>query len=293
MKKQFSNFVFLLLLQACASTATPSAAHETLPAQTDSIVSSTDPVVLPSPEPSQTEDPVVVVAREHASAKKQESTDDIEESFEKNIGIWRALSDSDGIKTYQGINANTEIISFRGEAVLHAPIERLAAVLNTTELRKDWVDALADTHTIEKKSIFDRIDYLRSKVPWPFQDRDFVFRTQVRVKRSPYRIFVQMNSIEDPREPSHSGVVRGQILHAYYFLKNLSTPGNVATEVIVEIAADPKGSIPLWIVNLTQRSWPRNTLRALEKTSSREDLYISPEIKDFFSGGAPQYTKEV
>ena len=93
-----------------------------------------------------------------------------------------------------------------------------------------------------------------------------------------------MNSIEDSREPPHPGVVRGEILHAYYFLRDVSTADVPATQVIVEIAADPKGSIPSWIVNLTQKNWPNNTLHALEKVATREDLFITPEIRQFFSG---------
>jgi hypothetical protein len=172
---------------------------------------------------------------------------------------------------------------FRGEALLHASIEKLAAVLNTPELRKEWVDSLADTHTIEKRSMMDRTEYVRSKVPWPFQDRDFVFRVQIQVAQSPYSIFIMMNSIDDAREPPRPGAVRGSILHAYYLLRDASTPQVTATRVVVEIAADPKGSIPSWIVNLTQKRWPNNTLHSLEKISRREDLVIAPEIKEFFS----------
>jgi hypothetical protein len=204
--------------------------------------------------------------------------------FETNLNLWESLSNNDGIKTYREINPAGDIVAFRGEALLHASIEKLAAVLNTPELRKEWVDSLAGTHTIEKRSMLDRIEYIRSKVPWPFQDRDFVFRVQVQVAQSPYSIFIKMNSVDDLREPPHPGVVRGELLHAYYFLRDESTPQAQATKVIVEIAADPKGSIPSWIVNLTQKNWPNNTLHALETVSCREDLFIAPEIKEFFYG---------
>jgi hypothetical protein len=130
----------------------------------------------------------------------------------------------------------------------------------------------------------DRIEYVRSKVPWPFQDRDFVLQVQVQVAQAPYSIFIKMNSVVDFREPPHPGVVRGNLLHAYYFLRDESNSKGPATKVVVEIAADPKGSIPSWIVNLTQKHWPNNTLHSLEKVSVRENLVIAPEIKEFFSG---------
>ncbi len=193
--------------------------------------------------------------------------------LETRSKIWELLSDEDGIKTYRETNPARDIVSFRGEATLNTSIEKLAAVLSTPELRKEWVDSLAETHTIERTNALDRIEYVRASVPWPFQDRDFVFRVQITLGQAPESIFIKMNSVDDPREPPHPGVVRGNILHAYYFLKDVSTPQAPATQVIVEIAADPKGSIPTWIVNLTQKNWPNNTLHALEKVSRREDLF--------------------
>ncbi len=93
-----------------------------------------------------------------------------------------------------------------------------------------------------------------------------------------------MSSVDDQREPPHPGIVRGTLLHANYFLRDVSTSRGRATDVLVEIAADPKGSIPSWIVNLTQKNWPNKTLRALGKISEREDLLIAQEIKEFFNG---------
>jgi hypothetical protein len=71
--------------------------------------------------------------------------------FETSSKLWELISDNDGIKTFRETDPAGDIVSFRGEALLHASIEKLAAVLNTPELRKEWVDSLADTHTIEKK----------------------------------------------------------------------------------------------------------------------------------------------
>jgi hypothetical protein len=236
---------------------------------------------------SSSESQVKVSVKPRVEPKKSESfyknNTPTRTEFKTNLNRWELLSDDDGVKTYREINPAGDIVSFRGEALLHASIENLAAVLNTPELRKEWVDSLADTHTIEKRNMLDRIEYIRSKVPWPFQDRDFVFRVQVQVEQSPYSMFIKMNSVDDHREPPHPGVVRGNLLHAYYFLRDESTSQATATKVVVEIAADPKGSIPSWIVNLTQKKWPNNTLHSLEKVSNREDLFVAPEIKEFFN----------
>jgi hypothetical protein len=276
-------FAFLLTLVGCANPR---------PSTTTESVAQDKSDVLPSQEsakPSLEGDHQVASTENgdqpgNAYEQIAPPMPSIRDDFVANPKIWELIFDTDGIKTYREINPAGDIVSFRGEALLRASIENLAAVLNTPELRKEWVDSLVDTHTIEKRSVFDRIEYVRSKVPWPFHDRDFVFRVQVRVTQSPYSVYIKMNSVDDQREPPRLGIVRGILLHAHYFLRDASTSQGPATEVVVEIAADPKGSIPSWIVNLVQKNWPNNTLRALEKVSTRRDLFIAPEIKDFFTG---------
>jgi hypothetical protein len=277
-----SCILSIVVLTACADS--PPQTHEV--EETQSVVQSLPKI------PDTISSPLSV----HATVKEQSemanqitsgdaashlTTVPIEDGFEIDPNIWELVSSEEGVKTYREKTPKTSIVSFRGEAILHSSIKKIATVLNTIELRKSWVDSLVDTHTIEKKSLFDRIEYVRSKVPWPFQDRDFVFHVQVQVNRSPDRVLIRMNSVEDPRESPHSGVVRGELLHSYYLLKDISTKSSVATQVIVEIAADPKGVVPSWIVNLTQKNWPRNTLHSLEAISEHGDISVSPEIGSF------------
>ena len=89
--------------------------------------------------------------------------------FETSSKLWELLSDTNGVKTYREKNPTGDIVSFRGEATLRTPIRNLVAVLNMPELRKEWVDSLSDTHTIEKRGMLERIEYVRSQVPWPFR----------------------------------------------------------------------------------------------------------------------------
>jgi hypothetical protein len=57
------------------------------------------------------------------------------------------------------------------------------------------------------------------------------------------------------------------------------------------MAIDPKGAIAPWMVNLTQKKWPHNTLMALKKLVMRPDLVVPKEIEDYFRGKTAKVEK--
>lgn len=195
---------------------------------------------------------------------------------------WKKIADEDGVLAYQERNPKSEVVSFRGETTMPVSIQKISAVLSDFSNRKEWVDGLIESRLIFEKDQYHRIEYNHTQVPWPFQDRDFVYALGVKVNPNPAVMVVEMQSIEDSREPPHDGIVRGEILYSYYYMKEL--PGaSPSTRVVVEMAVNPKGSIPLWLVNLTQKRWPHNTLMALRRLASKPNLVIPKQISDYFN----------
>jgi hypothetical protein len=165
--------------------------------------------------------------------------------------------------------------------IIPAPLKRVATVLSNDSVRKDWVDSFADSHVIHLISELDRTEYNHIKVSWPFEDRDFVYRAQVKPSHHPNTILLTMSSVDEPGEPKQKGIVRGEIVYSYYYLQEL--PNGLSTRVVVEMSVDPKGAIPKWLVTLAQKKWPHNTLRDLKKLSAREDLVVPAYIQEYFS----------
>ena len=54
--------------------------------------------------------------------------------------------------------------------------------------------------------------------------------------------------------------VRARLMFGRY---TLIPKGRSATFVVVEMHTDPMGSIPSWLVNLVQKSWPLKTIQGL------------------------------
>jgi hypothetical protein len=206
--------------------------------------------------------------------------DDHQFRLKTDLKLWKLIDDEDGIQTFEKIKTNSGLVAFRGEILIPAPLKKVASVLVNDSLQKDWVDSFVESKSIRKINEFEHIEYNQTKVPWPFQNRDFVFRVNAKLNSQPPTILITMKSVEDSAAPIVSGVTRGEIVHSYYYLKE--TSGFRATKMVVEMEVDPKGAIPLWLVNLSQKGWPHNTLAAVKKLSLRDDIAVVPKIEKYF-----------
>ena len=206
--------------------------------------------------------------------------DDAEHQLKVDLSKWKLISDELGVQTYEKVSSNSGLVAFRGETLISAPLKKIATILNTDSFQKDWVDSFVESKILSKKDELERIEYNQTSVPWPFQNRDFVFKSVSKLNVRPPTALITMQSLTDPAMPPRVGIVRGEMIHSYYYLKEI--PGINATKMVVEMEVNPKGEIPMWLVNLSQKGWPQNTLLALKKLSIREDISVLPSIENFF-----------
>ena len=188
---------------------------------------------------------------------------------------WTLVEDSDGIQVFKKEIPGSDVIAFRGETMIEASAEKLWWVLEDAKHEHEWVDRLAVNVVLEQFGPYDRVQYQSFDLPWPISDRDFVYRAVcTQPKEGLFRIV--LNSVEHPKSSSSTGV-RGDIIESSIILER---KGPNLTYVIVEILSDPKGLIPVWLINLLQESWPRETLVGMRKQVTKSFVSESalPEI---------------
>ena len=76
--------------------------------------------------------------------------------------------------------------------------------------------------------------------------------------------------------------VRGQLDRSAYTMTSID--GGKRTHLIVEIHADPKGSVPKWLVNLFQKAWPRNTIEGIMRQVAKPDVHEHAGVKAMLEG---------
>ena len=183
---------------------------------------------------------------------------------------WELLNDEDGIKVWRRDVENSPIVALKGEAVIDAPIAKVANVLDDTSRKPEWVCNGVEAKNVRIISPTERIEYNHTTAPWPVSDRDFVFHAQVKADRKAKTLVFELKSVVDPAMPvDESKAVRGELLDSSYTLTQLDAKH---TRLVVEIQADPKGSVPKWVVNLFQKSWPRKTIEGIRAQCAKSDV---------------------
>ena len=72
-------------------------------------------------------------------------------------------------------------------------------------------------------------------------------------------IIIQIKSIQRPELENHD-LVLGDLINGTVILKPLSSK---ETFMVVNFEADPKGSLPKFIVNFFQKSWPEKMINGV------------------------------
>jgi hypothetical protein len=132
-------------------------------------------------------------------------------------------------------------------------------VLGDNTHRTEWVDRLKKSVILEQKGDYEFIVYQHFGSPAVIADRDFVYRAQAYSRKDGAAV-LDIQSVTHPKAPATVGV-RGELNYSSYVLKRVGKK----TLVDVSVSLDPKGALPGWIVNMVQKSWPMNTLKALRE----------------------------
>ncbi len=173
---------------------------------------------------------------------------------------WEKIDDEDGLKVYRKQINGSSFLAFMGIKVIDAPVDKLLWVLADNQYRRNWVDRLKKSVVLEHKNAYEFILYQHFGAPPLVSDRDYVYRAKA-IQNKHGQVVLKLQSVKHSKAPATVGV-RGQLYSSSY---TLTPQPDGKTKVVVEIHTDPMGSLPAWIVNLIQKSWPRNTLTALSK----------------------------
>jgi hypothetical protein len=189
---------------------------------------------------------------------------------------WEKIETKNEVDIFRGHLDGSEVVAFRGVSTISAPIPYVLSVIYDMSRIKEWMSDVGDVRVLEKKSLFEKIEYNRTTAPWPVSDRDFVYTTKVNINKENRSVEILIKSTDHKDAPKVKGVVRGELHLSRYLLKSVNEGKD--TYIEVEILADPKGSLPKWVVNLFQGKWPVTTVNGIRKIATEKDYKIHPDI---------------
>jgi hypothetical protein len=145
----------------------------------------------------------------------------------------------------------------------------------------EWVPDLIDVRIVQHVSAIERVQYMLFATPFIVKDRDFVISTRAHFDPETLVMRIEFHSVLDERAPETENV-RGRVVAGEYLLEPLDE--GEKTRLTTQVYLDPRGSVPRWIVNRTQRSFPMKAISALRERCAREDIQDHPLVRAVLDG---------
>lgn len=193
-----------------------------------------------------------------------------------NHDKWKLEYSSSNHNIYGQKISNLGLIAFKAEAIVKADVLKLITVLRDAKGGERWSKNLMHLEYIEEPNDLEATIYEVRDFPWPFSDRDAVLKYKATINHKRKSIYVTFNSINHKKVPKNNQYVRGQL---HYGLMEF-WPRKEGTRIELTILADPKGIIPLWVVNLFQKNFPTKFIADLEEESRKSKRLPKPGIQD-------------
>ena len=179
---------------------------------------------------------------------------------------WTVVAEKDGIRVSRQAGTGSDLLQFRAEAVIDAPITQVVGVLLDFPRRPEWISSCQSSSVLERPQPSVAVVYSYSKSPPLVADRDVVFEASTTLLPADRTVEIHFRDVPSTQKPPVAGVTRIAALQGFYRVHQLATN---RTAILYEFMADPGGAIPAWVVNAAGKDVPLQTLQGLRKQVAR------------------------
>jgi hypothetical protein len=173
------------------------------------------------------------------------------------------------------------LLSFKAEGIIDAPIDLMLSVVLDAERSTEWISYLTESVVVRWiDEPGEYVQFSRFDIPWPVQDRVFISRVAFEVDPETYATVLYYHPSDD--RPEFEDAILGSATGTHYVLRPID--GGTRTIFTGIGVADPKGSIPKWLVNWVGKSWPHETIQALRRQVRKDDVFVMPRIEPLYTG---------
>jgi hypothetical protein len=171
--------------------------------------------------------------------------------------------DADGILVYTKEHETSKYRSFKAVVTVPASIEEIVDVLRDADRYTEWYGYTKSSMSLTESGA-QQFNYVETNFPWPFKNRDMVYRMTVDTSDARGTL-VSLTGLPD-YVPENRGIVRMARAEGYILLE----PGERGTLVTYAFHSDPGGGVPAKLANRSISELPFTTLRGLRRELSRQ-----------------------
>jgi hypothetical protein len=113
---------------------------------------------------------------------------------------WKLIFDKDGITLHAREVIDHPQAQFKGVCIVRQPIDAVGAVLSDVSSYPKWFFKCIEARKIqsENSSELHFFLYVAIDTPWPFSDRDVVYKTDVTIDYASGKVFIQSVASKKP-----------------------------------------------------------------------------------------------
>jgi hypothetical protein len=179
-------------------------------------------------------------------------------------GQWKLIVERNGIRLYAREVSGYSEAQFKGVGVVRRPVEAVASVLSDIASYPQWFFKCIEAKKIpaENSSELHFFLYVAIDTPWPFSDRDVVYKTDVTIDYRLEKVFIHSIALKTPLIPVKRQYVRITDSEHLWILEKISKE---RTRITFMNRTNAAGSFSKYLSNPGSRDTTMQSLENLTK----------------------------
>lgn len=171
---------------------------------------------------------------------------------------WEIDKREEGIVVYTRVEKNSDFKSFKAVMTVDASTDEIIEILTNADDYVKWY-GYTKTSKVLKQEQDVQYNYVETKFPWPYSNRDMVYKMSVDTSDAK-EVIILLEGIPD-YIPEEKGIVRMKKAAGFILLESMGKN----TRITYQFHSEPGNSIPVWLANSAIAELPYKTFLGLRK----------------------------
>jgi hypothetical protein len=125
-------------------------------------------------------------------------------------GDWTLITEEDGVALYAREVSGHPEAQFKGICIVDRPVEDVGSILSDIASYPKWFFKCIEAKKIpaENSSELYFFLYVAIDAPWPFSDRDVVYKTEITIDYALEKVVIHSTAVKEPLIPLRRQYVR-------------------------------------------------------------------------------------
>lgn len=194
---------------------------------------------------------------------------------------WEVIAAREGIVVSRRSVPGQSFPELRAVGEVPGTVYEVLAILVDVPAYVEWLPDCLEAKTVRQIDAWRSFIYTRTDVPWPIPDREVVVDNEVIFINPPSKARISFRAVAAPDVGRGPGTVRMEKATGFYAIEAIDESRAL---VHYEVAADPGGTLPDWLISMQSTRNPFETLAGLRRRLEETRGQYRQQIAQFPAG---------